>query len=87
MELSLDLLASRDPSPSELVLFSELRARVESGICSLPSSQRRALELRMGRMRYRGIGEALGITDTAARMRVYRARKRLRGCRLLREVM
>jgi len=87
MELRLDLLASGDPGPSELVLLSELRVRLESAISSLGASQRCALELRMGRMRYRGIGEVLGITDTAARMRVYRARKKLRARKRLREVM
>jgi RNA polymerase sigma factor (sigma-70 family) len=73
--------------PSDLVIAEELRGLLEEAISNLRDSERRALALRMDGHRYRRIGEVLGITDTAARMRVYRARKKIGARKRIKEVM
>ena len=77
-ELDLAPPSSR-PGPDDLFARKELTRRVETAVAALPENLR--LYFVMGTlegMRYRDIGEVLGCSQDAVKMRVHRARKRVR---------
>ena len=71
-------LSSR-PNPEEQMVRKEMVERVEAAIGTLPESQRLIFVLgtQMG-MRYREIGEIAGCSEDAVKVRIHRARKRVR---------
>jgi RNA polymerase sigma-70 factor, ECF subfamily len=69
------------PSPDQLaaLLVQERQRRVDAQIAALPRKPREALLLRYGaELDYRQIAEVLGISEVAARSRVFEATARLR---------
>jgi RNA polymerase sigma-70 factor, ECF subfamily len=65
--------------PEEQLLRKELVKRAEAAVASLPESQRLIFVLgtQMG-MRYRQIGEIVGCSEDAVKVRIHRARKHVR---------
>ena len=70
---------ARGPNPEEQLVRKELVKRAEEAIASLPESQRLLFVLgtQMG-MKYRDIGEIVDISEDAVKVRIHRARKRVR---------
>ena len=67
------------PNPEEQLVDKELAQRVEAAIAALPEKQR--LMFVMGTqlgMRYREIGEIVQCSEDAVKVRIHRARKRVR---------
>lgn len=70
--------ADHSPAVDRLIDGRQLADRARVAIASLGDGERRALRLRADEgLSYRQIGEALGLTAQAAKMRVRRARARL----------
>ena len=67
------------PNPDELLVRKELADRTEAAVAALPEALRVTFVLgaQMG-MRYREIGEIAGCSEDAVKVRMHRARKRLR---------
>ena len=65
--------------PEKQLLRKELLKRAEAAVAQLPESQRLVFVLatQMG-LRYREIGEVVGASEDAVKVRVHRARKRVR---------
>jgi RNA polymerase sigma-70 factor (ECF subfamily) len=79
VEEEADTLTIPPPSPEAALLRRELRAEVLQAIGDLPPDGREAVLLRdMEALTYREIAQVTGISEGAARVRVYRARERLR---------
>lgn len=83
---SVDRLAERNvvplstsPAPDELLARKELARRVDEAVADLPDSQRLifVLATQMG-MRYSQIGAIAGCSEDAVKVRVHRARRRVR---------
>ena len=71
--------AAPGPSPEDLVVRKELSGRVQAAVTALPSNLRLLFVLgTLEGMRYREIGEIVGCSEDAVKMRVHRARKRVR---------
>jgi len=70
---------SSEPSPEEQLMRKETVGRVEAAVASLPENQRLVFVLgtQMG-MRYREIGEIAGCSEDAVKVRIHRARRRVR---------
>jgi RNA polymerase sigma-70 factor, ECF subfamily len=65
--------------PVDRALAAELRDRVRNSLASLPSFLRQVVELReIEGLPHAAIAERLGITETAAKVRLHRARQKLR---------
>jgi RNA polymerase sigma-70 factor, ECF subfamily len=65
--------------PVDRALASELRDRVRTSLAALPSFLRQVVELReIEGLPHAAIAERLGITETAAKVRLHRARQKLR---------
>lgn len=70
---------SRTPNPEAQLLRKESNERVEAAIARLPESLRTIFVLgTVEGMRYREIAEILDVTEDAVKMRMHRARKRVR---------
>lgn len=67
-------------NPEEQLVRKELVTRVEAAVADLPESQRLIFVLgtQLG-MRYREIGQIAGCSEDAVKVRIHRARKRVRG--------
>lgn len=67
------------PNPEERLARKELHGRVEAAIADLPESQRLVFVLgtQLG-MAYRDIGAIAGCSEDAVKVRIHRARKRVR---------
>ena len=70
---------SPGPNPEEQLVRKELVGRVEAAVADLSENQRLIFVLgtQMG-MRYREIGEIAGCSEDAVKVRIHRARKRVR---------
>jgi len=70
---------ANDSSPEEQLARKELMKRVEEAIAGLPESQRLLFVLgtQMG-MKYRQIGEIVDCSEDAVKVRMHRARRRVR---------
>ena len=67
------------PNPEDLMVHKELSDRVEAAVAALPDNLRMLFVLgTMEGMRYREISEIVGCSEDAVKMRVHRARKRVR---------
>ena len=66
-------------NPEDLMVRKELIQRAETAVAALPEQQRLVFVLgtQMG-MRYREIGEIVGCSEDAIKVRIHRARKRVR---------
>lgn len=69
----------RSDDPEQQYMRKELMERVEAAINDLPESQRLlfVLATQMG-MKYRDIGQIVDISEDAVKVRIHRARKRVR---------
>jgi len=73
------LLVSKQPSPEEQMMSSELRDLLGAAVRSLPRTQRNLLEMRITReMSVAEAAQRLGITEECAKARLHRARSVLR---------
>lgn len=69
----------RRPGVTEEVLLGELEGRIEAALADLPESQRSAILLfREGEMAYEEIAEVQGISVSATKSLIHRARETLR---------
>ena len=70
---------ARGPNPEEQLVRKELVQRAEEAVAALPESQRLLFGLgtQMG-MRYREIGQIVELSEDAVKVRIHRARKRVR---------
>ena len=67
------------PSPEEMVVRKELNRRIEDAVADLPENLRLVFVLgTLEGMRYKQIAEIVGCSEEAVKMRVHRARKRVR---------
>ena len=74
-----DVLAGPHPDPLEGLIRTEQADRVRRALAGLPAEMREALALHYGQeLRMRDIGALLGLSEAAAKQRVYRARRELR---------
>ncbi|MDQ2725047.1 MAG: sigma-70 family RNA polymerase sigma factor [Actinomycetota bacterium] len=70
-----DDLVSSDPDPGAVAILRGQMADLQQALATLPEGLRAALVLReFGGLAYEEVGAALGITLTAARSRIHRAR-------------
>ncbi len=70
---------SCEPVPEEIVLRRERARELEEAVAALPESQRRAVVLRFFRgLRNKEIGEAMGRSEGAVKLLLYRALRNLR---------
>ncbi len=70
--------ASPDGDPAGWAIANDLRDRVGAALAGLPSLMRQVFVLReLEGLTHSAIAERLGITETAAKVRLHRARKRL----------
>ena len=71
---------SRDPSPEDLLLAKERRARLEAAIDQLPARQRTAVILNHfeGRPACE-VGVIMGLNESTVRVHLFRAMRKLRG--------
>jgi RNA polymerase sigma-70 factor, ECF subfamily len=69
----------RADNPEQLLMRKEMMERVEAAIQQLPESQRLlfVLATQMG-MKYKDIGQIVEISEDAVKVRIHRARKRVR---------
>lgn len=67
------------PDPEEQLLRKELVKRAEDAVAALPEAQRLIFVLgtQMG-LRYRQVGDIVGCSEDAVKVRIHRARKRVR---------
>ena len=72
-------LARGPADPEQQLLRKEMRQRVEAAIAALPESQRLlfVLATQVG-MKYRDIGQIVDCSEDAVKVRIHRARKRVR---------
>ena len=67
------------PNPEDLVIRKELSDQVEAAVAALPENLRLLFVLgTLEGLRYREIGEIVGCSEDAVKMRIHRARKRIR---------
>lgn len=67
------------PSPEDMVVRKELNRRMEAAVAELPENLRAVFVLgTLEGMRYKEIAEILDCSEEAVKMRVHRARKRVR---------
>jgi RNA polymerase sigma-70 factor (ECF subfamily) len=79
VEATLARLAEADGLPEAEALRHELRAQIAVAVAQLPADSREAVLLRdMEDLPYAEVAAVLGLTEGAARVRVHRARERLR---------
>lgn len=70
---------SSAPNPEDLVVRKELIDRVETALAGLPESLRLIFVLgTLEGMRYHEIGQIVGCSEDAVKMRIHRARKQVR---------
>jgi RNA polymerase sigma factor (sigma-70 family) len=75
----IDLAAPPESNPDAVVLAAEARAELRSQLWRLTPKERDAVELRFqAGLRAAEVGSVLGVSETAARMLVYRAVSKLR---------
>lgn len=68
------------PASDSVASWPELAPELDAALDALPDADRQALFLRFfDRRSMRDLGEAIGVSEDAAKMRVYRALERLRG--------
>lgn len=73
------LSVDESPSPDEAVLHGELQQAVEKAIAELPDKARLAIQLRRyDKMAYEDIADILGITVSATKSLLFRARNMLK---------
>lgn len=73
-----DVHADPRPDPEMRAQAADETARLERALAALPASEREPLVLRtLEGLSYEAIGEVLGVTAGAAKVRVHRARRRL----------
>ncbi len=80
-EFSIDDVMDPDPDsdPARLSETTDLRERLEAAISELPPRLRSVVVLRdVYDLSHRAIAAELGITETASKVRLHRARRRLR---------
>jgi RNA polymerase sigma-70 factor (ECF subfamily) len=71
---------SQEPGPEESSMDAEQRELLRQGVLQLPVHMREALVLRFYQdLTFEEVGEVLAISPDAAKMRVYRALRALRG--------
>ena len=72
-------LTATGPDPEQQLVRKEMVQRVEAAVAELPESQRLIFVMgtQMG-MRYREVGEIVGCSEDAVKVRIHRARKRVR---------
>jgi len=71
---------SRDPSPEDVLLAKERRARLEAAIDQLPARQRTAVILSHFEGRpAREVGMIMGLNESTVRVHLFRAMRKLRG--------
>ena len=71
--------AAPAPNPEDLVVRKELSGRVKAAVADLPENLRLLFVLgALEGMRYREIAEVAGCSEDAVKMRIHRARKRVR---------
>lgn len=72
-------LTAKEDSPEQSLMRKEMMLRVEEAIAELPESQRLlfVLATQMG-MKYRDIGQIVDCSEDAVKVRIHRARKRVR---------
>ena len=70
---------ARGPNPEEQLVRKELVKRAEEAVAGLPENQRLlfVLATQMG-MKYREIGQVVELSEDAVKVRIHRARKRVR---------
>lgn len=72
-------LSTREPDPAERLERAERAARIRRAVSRLPESQRDALLMsRWSGMSYREIGNVLGCSEGAVKLRMFRAMQTLR---------
>ena len=78
-ERNLVPLATSGPNPEQQLIRKELITRVETAVAALPENQRLIFVLgtQLG-MRYREISEVVGCSEDAVKVRIHRARKKVR---------
>ena len=70
---------SPGPNPEDLVVRKELTGRVEAAVAALPENLRLIFVLgTLEGMRYREVAEIASCSEEAVKMRIHRARKRVR---------
>ena len=84
-ELS-DLLTDQTPNPEQRLLGDEQRARLDQAIAKLTNRQAQCLDLRMNGLRYREIGDLLGVTVSTVAESLRLTIQKLRKSALIREV-
>lgn len=71
--------AAHTPNPEDRLVRKEFSGRVEAAVAALPENLRLLFVLgTLEGMRYRDIAEIAGCSEDAVKMRVHRARKRVR---------
>lgn len=73
-----DAIAGETPTPEEALLAQERQAMLERAVAQLPTQMRRCIQMRLYGLKYREIGEALGITMDTVKRTLYQARIRLK---------
>jgi|HubBroStandDraft_6_1064221.scaffolds.fasta_scaffold87100_2 RNA polymerase sigma-70 factor (ECF subfamily) len=73
-----DQLISESPSPEKVLIDRERMLRLHKAVSSLSSQQRQCLHLRVEGLRYREIGEILGVGSSTVGEFLQRAVSRLR---------
>jgi|TARA_B100000959_G_scaffold211659_1_gene222477 RNA polymerase sigma-70 factor (ECF subfamily) len=73
------LLQNKGDNPEQQLMRKEMMLRVEAAIAELPESQRLlfVLATQMG-MKYKDIGQIVDCSEDAVKVRIHRARKRVR---------
>ena len=79
MEEALDLPEATGERPDDAVVTAELRGRLEDAVASLPPAYRTVVVLKdIYGLPHEEIAQSLGISVTACKVRLFRARRRLR---------
>jgi RNA polymerase sigma-70 factor (ECF subfamily) len=77
-DAALEPLACDGPGPERALIVKERSERLMTAVRALPLAQRQPLILALEGLSYAEIGEALGISETLAGVRISRARQRLK---------
>ena len=78
-DTSYDVIADDDPGPEERAERAELLSRAQAAVAALPESSRTIVLLRdVEGMSTAEVAAATGLSETAVKVRLFRARERLR---------